>query len=711
MIEENSYNPQGSNEINLGRYFRLILLQSKLIFAITLVGLILGVTIYLTTTKTYQVSSLLQVNSPKQSFDPRQSLNLDFFNAPETNLNNLITLYSSRSNILDLIKGLNLNLKFNNADDRKFLDLETFVLKKDANIQQIFYLKTQNNSFNLLDEKKNILIEGKNGEYKENDKFEILLNFPIQSSEKLIEIIYKDPSNLYKLYKKRIKIKNLLNNRSYWSSQEGLIEISLVTDDIAQGKKIINRANEIFIKDSIKVETEKARASLIFIDSQLESLEDILNLRKSELKNFKQENKSLDVNLEVESIIQLVSEIERKISLVDLELSQAEVNFTKDNPLYLNLKIQKDSLEFQKNDVEQKIKNLPIAQQEYVDLFRNLEVSEQLYSELVSRRLNFSLMEASSLGNIRVVDQAFLKNFVGPVLSNVFLLTIIFFSLGITTAIFRGIFFIKISNPAELKDSGMLDKILGVIPHIENFDSPDEENVSLRQSVETTILNIETIFSDNQNIEQNNCCRKIVITSPTPENGKSFVSKIIAEGLSLIGHKVLLIDADLKRGIQHKVFNKESIELKTFQNINLDNIDNLKIKNNFYLLPKLKKLKNTFEHLYSDQFLDKIKEFEIFFDYIIIDTAPLLNVSDTGILITSSDINILNIRHEINKISEIRQSKQIINQLGRSFDGIIYNDYSKPKGYYGYYDLYGDYSYRYYAERYLYDDYYSEKND
>ena len=71
----------------------------------------------------------------------------------------------------------------------------------------------------------------------------------------------------------------------------------------------------------------------------------------------------------------------------------------------------------------------------------------------------------------------------------------------------------------------------------------------------------------------------------------------------------------------------------------------------------------------------------------------------------------MGVRHQINKISEINQSKQIINQLGKSFDGMIYNDYAKPKGYYGYYDLYGDYSYRYYAERYLYDDYYEVNDD
>ncbi|MFL2747838.1 MAG: GNVR domain-containing protein [Gammaproteobacteria bacterium] len=698
------------NEVNIGRFLRLILLQSKLIFAITLLGSVLGLILFFSSTKTYNVSSLLQVYSPNQSYDPRQSLNLDFFNAPETNLDNLITLYSSRSNILELINGLNLNLEINKVD-KEFLDISTFFFKKKENYKQkIFYLDIQNNSFLLLDDKKNILAEGLNGEYLENDHFKIQLNFSNLSSGKLIKITYRNPSDLYNFYKKKLNINNLGNNRNFWS-QEGLIEISLITDDTSQGAKIINFANEIFIRDNIKVETEKARTSMAFIDAQLQNLEGILNLRKSELQNFKQENKSLNVNLEVQSVIELISEVEQNINKVDLEISQAEINFTRDNPLYLNLRSQKEALELQKRSIEQKIKKLPVAQQKYVDLFKNLEVSEQLYSELITRRLNYSLMEASSIGNIRVVDLAFIKSLEGPVFTNVIILTILFFMFGIVLAFFRGIFFIKISNPAELQDSGILEKIVGVIPHSEKINDADEEDISFTQAIETSILNIETIFSAPQNLEKNDACRKVLITSPTAENGKSFVSRSISEGLSTIGHKVLLVDADLKRGIQHKIFNKESIDLNTFQNISLDNIENLKIKNNLYLLPKLKKLKNTFEHLYSDQFIRKIKEFEIFFDYIVIDTAPVLNVSDTGLLMINSDINILNVRHQLNKISEINQAKQIIEQIGRSYDGIIYNDYQKPNGYFGYYDLYGDYSYRYYAERYLYDDYYEKKDD
>ena len=711
MDQEINKNSKISDEINFGRYFRLILLQSKMIIYLTLLGSIVGLAYYFISPKTYLVSSLLQVQSPQQSFDPRKSLNLDFFNAAETNVDNLVRLYSSRSNILDLINTLNLNLRFNNSDDEELLDIKTFLFKGNENYrQEIFYLKIHNNSFILLDSQKNVLIEGTNGEYIESDDFEIQLNFPSLSSEKLIEISYINTEDLYRLYKKELRINNLSTQQNYFS-QEGLLEVSLETSDTFEGKKIINLANKIFIEDNIQVETEKARASMSFIDTQLEGLEEILNLRKSDLKNFKQENKSLNVNLEVQSIIELISEIEREINLVDLKISQAEMNFTKDNPLYLNLKTEKEALEIQKKSIEKKINDLPKAQQEYVDLFTTLEVSEELYSELVSRRLNFSLIEASSIGNIRVVDQAFVKNLVGPQITSIFIWVILFLLLAIIAALFRGHFFIKISNPAEIKDMGIQDKIIGVIPHLDNIEELKQTDIKYNQAVETSILNIETIFSEIESIEKNNGCKKIVVTGPTPDNGKSFISRSISNGLSEIGHKTLLLDADLKRGMQHKFFDRKTIDLETFQNISLDQIDNFKVKNNFYLLPRLKKLKNTFEHLYSDQFLKKVKEFEVFFDYIIIDTAPILSVSDTGLLMTYSDLNILTVRHQVNKINEINQSQQIINQLGRSFDGIIYNDYSRPKSYYGYYDLYGDYSYRYYAERYLYDDYYEEKDD
>ena len=96
----------------------------------------------------------------------------------------------------------------------------------------------------------------------------------------------------------------------------------------------------------------------------------------------------------------------------------------------------------------------------------------------------------------------------------------------------------------------------------------------------------------------------ITITSPTPTNGKSTISMNLAEGYAKIGKKVFTIDNDLKRG-KLANYNLRSIDEKAFNSIDETNIDNFKIEGNFYLIPRVKKLNNTFQFLYSNVYKEK----------------------------------------------------------------------------------------------------------
>ena len=226
------------------------------------------------------------------------------------------------------------------------------------------------------------------------------------------------------------------------------------------------------------------------------------------------------------------------------------------------------------------------------------------------------------------------------------------------------------------------------------FEGIDKENI-LNSSIESLIVNIDSMndIQTKKNL--------ITITSPTPENGKSFIAKNLVEGYVKLGKKVLLIDGDHKRGVQGKNFDKKSIDKEVFFSIDATNIENFVVKENFYLIPRLKNLYNSFEFLYNNKFQQKIDFLKDYFDYIIIDTAPILSVTDTSILVEKSDFNILITRHAINKINQIKQAVQHFEQIGKNIDGIIYNGYKKPNSYYGYYGLYGNYAYQYYAEKYL----------
>ena len=137
----------------------------------------------------------------------------------------------------------------------------------------------------------------------------------------------------------------------------------------------------------------------------------------------------------------------------------------------------------------------------------------------------------------------------------------------------------------------------------------------------------------------------------------------------------------------------------------------MKITENFYFIPKVSRLNNSFQFLYSEEFINKLELFKKNFDYIIIDTAPILSVSDTAMLMGHSDINLAIVRHGLTKINEIKQMVSIASQIGIDFDGFVYNAYQKPSSYYGYYGFYGNYSYQYYAQKYLYENYDYDKEN
>ena len=73
---------------------------------------------------------------------------------------------------------------------------------------------------------------------------------------------------------------------SFFNNDSGLIEVSLITDNIELGKRILNKSNEIFLRQRVDVETEKSRAAISFLDNNIETLTRVGDIRKSQLKNF-----------------------------------------------------------------------------------------------------------------------------------------------------------------------------------------------------------------------------------------------------------------------------------------------------------------------------------------------------------------------------------------------------------------------------------------
>jgi tyrosine-protein kinase Etk/Wzc len=701
-MPENFYSSMKDNdEIDLGKIFRLLLMQSKLIILIVFAVFVISYVNYSLATKKYLIQSLLQYESFNQNiFNPSKNFQLTS-PASATSISNLINLYESRTNLIKVIKDLNLNINIKDLDDNESIDIKILSDISLYNKAHLLKFSFSESGYTLLDDDLNDI---QTSEYGEEILFKDL-RISIESSNlekyRPIEVQFRYPENMYNFLRSKLNVNTNISRNSFFSNNEGLITVSYETDDIDLGKQIINYANNIFLNQRMFLETEKSRKAISFIDKNIDSISLDVEENKRKLKEFLEKNKSIDVNLEIEAIVKKIQSLDQSLSTIDIEIAKAEETYTQTNPIYLNLLRKKTFIERQTDEVLSEIKMMPKEQQEYIDLYNELEISRTIYEELESRRLGFSILEASTIGDIRIVDNAYVVSLQSPNLIYVLVMTFLAFVFACIIAIIRGLNFLPLSNPAEIFDNNIRQPIIGVIPEVENITS--EEDGALNSSIESLIVNIKSLMSNQPNN------KLITITSPTPFNGKSTISMKLAEGYAKIGTKVLLVDNDLKRGKIGSTYNVNSISEKTFYSIDESLINKYAINDNLYFIPRVKGLNNTFQFLYSHSYKEKINFFKDYFDIVIFDTGPLLSVADTSVLIKESDFNILVARHGISRVNEVKQAIDNYGQINTNIDGIVYNAYAKPNSYYGYYGIYGNYSYQYYAEKYLEDNYDYEK--
>ena len=194
----------------------------------------------------------------------------------------------------------------------------------------------------------------------------------------------------------------------------------------------------------------------------------------------------------------------------------------------------------------------------------------------------------------------------------------------------------------------------------------------------------------------------IINTSPEASDGKSFVTANLAVAYAQEGKKVLLIDADLRRGRQHEIFEIMNVTSGGYSNLMLNFKDNIPLEKyifptfdkNIDLLPTGPMRPNPVELLASENNKRLIEKLKRRYDLIIMDCAPVIGLSDSLILATMSDINMLTVSVKKTKMENLERAKKQFEQANAKINGVILNKAPmQGNGYYSYYynnEYYGD---------------------
>ncbi|HEY5138223.1 MAG TPA: polysaccharide biosynthesis tyrosine autokinase, partial [Methylococcales bacterium] len=352
------------------------------------------------------------------------------------------------------------------------------------------------------------------------------------------------------------------------------------------------------------------------------------------------------------------------------------------------------------------IEVLPETQQVILRLARDVQVSTELYTALLNNTQTLRVSKAGTVGNVRIIDYAVLPD--EPIKPKKALIVAVSLILGLILGV--AVAFIRKSLHRGVEDPDLIEKNLNIpvyatIPHSAQQLKITNRIKKNQQSNEPSILALEN--HDDLSIEslrslrttlhfafleaQNNI---IMITGPSPGVGKSFVSINLATVLAEAGKKILLIDGDLRKGFINKnlgVRREQGLSEFISNTITLDVAIHKIPGANIDFIATGSIPPNPSELLLHERFSIFLENISKRYDHVIIDSPPILAVTDAAIIGRMASATLMVIRAGQHPMRELEQSTKRLLQAGVDIKGIVFNDVPESSSRYGY----GKYVYQY----------------
>ncbi|MDM7386913.1 polysaccharide biosynthesis tyrosine autokinase [Klebsiella pneumoniae] len=491
----------------------------------------------------------------------------------------------------------------------------------------------------------------------------------------------------------------------------GILTLSLLGSNPELIKEIINSISKNYLDQNISRQAAQDAKSLEFLDAQLPKVRSELDIAEDKLNAYRRKSDSVDLSLEAKSVLDQIVNADNQLNELTFRESEISQLYTKEHPTYKALLEKRKTLQDERSKLNKRVSAMPETQQEVLRLSRDVESGRAVYMQLLNRQQELNISKSSAIGNVRIIDDAITEP--KPVKPNKILVLILSFILGIILSI--GYVLLKtflrrgIESPEQLEEIGI--NVYASVPVSETFSKTVTENIGWKKqknlenygflAVDNPAdLAIEAIRGLRTSLHfammeaRNNV---LMISGASPNAGKTFISSNLAAVISQSGKKVLLIDTDLRKGYLHRVFNvNNTAGLSDYLSGKLD-VKTIISKSKdigFDFISRGTTPPNPAELLMHPRFQDLVSWANENYDIVILDTPPILAVTDAAIIGNYAGTTLVVARFELNTAKEIAVSIKRFEQSGVHVKGCILNGIvKKASSYYGYgYSHYG-YSY------------------
>ena len=472
-----------------------------------------------------------------------------------------------------------------------------------------------------------------------------------------------------------------------------------------RAERVLDAISQAYVSQNIARSAAEARSSLKFIDDQLPRAENAVKEAQDALNAYRQSQQSVDVDYETKSLLDRATRIETELNALSLKEEELKDRYTVQHPLYQALLQNRATLEAQLAELRKLTSDLPETQKEIFNLTRNLEVAQQVYVQLLNRQQKLRVVQASTVGSVRIIDTAYSSGHkIEPRSSKIMAVHLLAglalgagFVLGrrmLRRGIRSGLDIEKLGLPVFAtvnfaREAANHRRQKGHLP-IMALTKPEDLVVealrSLRTSLHFGMLDATT--------------KTVLFTSAAPRAGKTFISVNFAVVAAQAGQRVCLIDADLRQGYLRRYLGKDKntpglseylAQEKSLQEVLLDGpVEGIRVLTSGRFPP------NPSELLMRAEFDELLKTLSAEFDLVIIDSPPALAVTDPVVIGRYAGARILVARHLETMTGELEAVKRAFETAGSKVTGAILNGYKVEEG-----TRYGG-AYHYYNYRYEY---------
>lgn len=478
---------------------------------------------------------------------------------------------------------------------------------------------------------------------------------------------------------------------SGFGSETGVVQLELEGKNPYVIRNIVNALSDQYIKENISAMAEQAKKSLEFVNAQLPVVNQKFITAEQKLTDYEQKYGVVNIDVQTQATLQQIATYEGQLTQLELVRIGIAQLYTSNFPGYASVVNQERQIQHKIDALNQQLRLLPKQEQGYVELERDTTVYGQLYQQLLATQQDLAVTEAGTIGSARIVDRALTPY--EPIWPIIWLVIVIGVLVGL---IFGTVYvFLRSALARGVLDATELERDFGlpvysIIPHsaqqhkmlkkaekkkkrqsripllaqIEPGDPAIEAMRSLRMSLNFALWESE---------------RKILTFSGASAGvGKSFLSANAAHVLAAADQKILVIDADMRKGHLHRYFGVPQqpglSEVLSGQRSLEDVLKQDPLKNGVDFIPAGTYPPGVFELVSGPRLVPMLDECAANYDVIIVDVPPVLAVAEGVVIARCATGNFLVVKAGGQTSREIHLALERMRQNGVKVMGFVFND-------------------------------------